>query len=164
MGSNAYASQAEGCGFKSRFPLQRKNMPLRSRRKGMFYYSTACVDTPSLSLSSPLVPLCSGMPKNKRARKLALIRAQVGTRGHVKKRGKNPAFVLFSARYFRLGIRLYGQSQATLPVRLEKPHIPELPEFIHCSAMKIIAQILLSLTAFKVRCQNILWYVCPSRS
>ncbi|MEG6501835.1 MULTISPECIES: hypothetical protein [unclassified Desulfovibrio] len=54
---------------------------------------------------------------------MALIRAQVGTRGHVKKRGKNPAFVSFLTFCFWLGIRQNRKPQTPLPIRFEEPHI-----------------------------------------
>lgn len=50
--------------------------------------------------------------RNKRAARLALIGARVGTQGQRKKRGFSPAFLSFSAHHFRLGILFYGQSQA----------------------------------------------------
>ena len=91
---------------------------------------------------------------NKRAARLALIRARVGTQGQIKKRGFSPAFVSFLTLCFWFGIRQNWQPQAALPIRFEEPHIAELPEAMLGRPVEVIAKVFPSLPGPKVGCQQ----------
>ena len=89
---------------------------------------------------------------NKRAARLALIRARVGTQGQTKKRGFSPAFLSFLALCVWLGIRQNRQSQAALPIRFEEPHIAELPQVMLGRPEEVIAKVFAALPSFEVSC------------
>ena len=93
-------------------------------------------------------------PMNKRAARLALIRARVGTQDQRKKRGFSPAFLSFLTLCFWFRVWQNRQPQAPLPIRFEEPHIAELPEAMLGRSVEVITKVFASLTALKVGCQQ----------
>lgn len=93
-------------------------------------------------------------PKNKRAVRLALICARVGTQGQIKKRGFSPAFVLFLTLCIWFGVRQNRQPQAPLPVSFQEANIAELPQAMLGRPVKVIAKVFAALPGFEVGCQQ----------
>ena len=91
---------------------------------------------------------------NKRAARLALIRARVGTQSQRKKRGFIPAFLSFLTLCFWFRVWQNRQPQAPLPIRFKEPHIAELPQAMLGRPVDVITKVFAALTALKVGCQQ----------